>query len=722
MILFIPYGNYSLLKSVTVEYNDATHAIVNGVVGEIDIPSGLGEGIEFYRQEGVGEYWSLRVLNSAPYATVTHVVITLAEDLAITGVAVVDQIGVTLGSATVTATGTGTKRYKLGESAVQVSNVFNNLYAGVYLLTVSRTEDDYTVTQNVTIGEAPSLEVTAVKTDCTANGIDDGTITLTVLNGSGDYDADFVTEVVVVPLTNASPSTTRVALAPNTYVIEVTDNVTLQIVTLNLTIIYPVAVVEPVTGTIFEVPFINSISFVIDNDQDQQADNVLFADQVHLGKEKACYFQKLNLTDTPKVQFRSNFLTHAMKLYKYSDDTEVKQFPIVLAEENVGGTIDYAITIKDYVNPNQSKVYFQAGNIPIPLAVGNNFEVSNNADGFDGVYQILDILVESSTGLPIMIINLDYTAGGASSSATGTFDNQLADFNVFESVVVVDDVAAGIYYLKIIVSNPSDREAISEPIQIKADHLGTLAIVYSNTDNDFGMVYNTGYRGFLRVPASMFKRVPGGERTTNRNSNDSLVKIRARKRRIIEFETELLPPYMHEKLSVVFDNDFFSVNGVAHQASEGYNEPAYEEWARLSMSSIRLEQLNWFGTFKSNKDMPSETEACTCDTIDLLSVSTSAATITLNLANKIQRIFKLAGTISGAKAIALSNDTLGLAIKIFFTIDNLAAVFTFPAAFKMKTSDPRWDNGAKTFTPVTTGAYEGEAVFDGTNWNLTLNV
>jgi hypothetical protein len=567
----------------------------------------------------------------------------------------------------------------------------------------------------------PDLEISATVTDCTANGIDDGTLTLNVLNGSGDYDADFVTESVVVPLTAADPTEVRTGLAPNDYTVTVTDNITGQTRTIVLTIVYPAVVVPDIAGTVFEVPFVNSITFVVPDSNDQQLDNVLFADQVHPGYDEACYFQPFNQADTPRVQFRSNYLTHKMRLYKVVDDSLVKEFPIELTEENVGSTIDFAIIIKDYSLPNQSKVYFQSGTIPVPLAIGNTFEVSNNADGFNGLYTIIDKLIEASTGLPILVINLDYTAGGPTSTATGTFDNQLADYNVFESVITLDDVVAGKYYLRIDASDPSDKYAVSEPIEVKASHGGTLAIIYSNTDNDFGMVFSTGFRGFVRVHASIFKRLTGGERTVTRNSNDSLVKIRARKRRIVEFETDLLPPYLHEKLSCIFDTDYFSINGQAFQASEGYDEPQYTDRSRLSLSKIKLEQLNWFGVFKSNKDMPTESESCVCDTLDLVSVSTSAATINLNLYNKVARIFRLNGNIAGPKTIALLNDTLGLSIKLIIDISNVAGVLTFPSTFKMSTSDPRWDDGAKTFTPASVGTYEGEAIYDGTYWRLSLN-
>jgi len=401
---------------------------------------------------------------------------------------------------------------------------------------------------------------------------------------------------------------------------------------------------------------------------------------------------------------------------------EIKQFPISLTEQNIGATVDYQIIIKDYGTPNQSKIYFQVGDIPIPLAIGSVFEISNNADGFNGLYSVINILLEEATGLRILIINLDYTAGGVSSSATGTFDNQLATYDVLEFRVVISDVAAGEYYVRIDATGPTDKYAVSEPINVQTSHRGTLGIIYSNTDNDFGAVFTTGYRGFKRIAADIFKRNPGGERSTTRSSNDSLIKIKARKRRLVDFESDLLPPYEHEKLSIIFDCDFFSVNLEAFQAPDGWEAPQYLEKARLSMSKITLEKLNWFGTFNNNIDMPPDSGGgtCTCDTLDLLSVDSAASTITLNMANKIQRIFNIPAVLVVGKTFDIINDTLALSHKIIFTTGDTELEFVFPNNYRMKPSDPRWDAASFTFTAENAGVQECEAVWDGTYWNLTI--
>ncbi len=172
---------------------------------------------------------------------------------------------------------------------------------------------------------------------------------------------------------------------------------------------------------------------------------------------------------------------------------------------------------------------------------------------------------------------------------------------------------------------------------------------------------------------------------------------------------------MAEKLSIIFDNDYFSINNLAFQSSEELEVNYPDEHSRFVLATIKIEQLNWFGTFNSNKDMPTETGSCVCDNIDLLAVSSAPATINLNLANKVQRIFKIAD-FGTDKEFALLSATLGLSIKIIFTLTS-ACVITLPSNFTMQ-ANPQWDDGTKEFTAALAETYNWEFTFDGTNWHL----
>ncbi len=91
------------------------------------------------------------------------------------------------------------------------------------------------------------------------------------------------------------------------------------------------------------------------------------------------------------------------------------------------------------------------------------------------------------------------------------------------------------------------------------------------------------------------------------------------------------------------------------------------------------------------------------DTIDLVTVSTAGGTITLDYALKQQRVFEGGASFATPKTIAESNASNARAGEASFNLTNVAAVLTFPSDFSMPATDTRWDDGAKTFTPDTTG-------------------
>lgn len=105
--------------------------------------------------------------------------------------------------------------------------------------------------------------------------------------------------------------------------------------------------------------------------------------------------------------------------------------------------------------------------------------------------------------------------------------------------------------------------------------------------------------------------------------------------------------------------------------------------------------------------------------IDILSVSTAGGTITLNFASEEQRIFVGSASFATAKAVALSNDSIARRLDFIFTITNVNAVLTFPAAFVM--NDVRWNTSSQEWEPDQTGTFKASAIFDGTNWIMDIS-
>lgn len=488
---------------------------------------------------------------------------------------------------------------------------FNNLASGDYLAWVRVVGFETTCIDayKFTIGNIENLAANATKTDVTVNGGSDGTITVNVTNGSGNYTVTFVYDNSSVNLSGNNPqTTTKSGLQAGAYTINVHDLVTDQVLQLHVVINEPI-VIPPPDGTKLEVPFLNSLSFVIEQsldncDNPQGLDNTLFCEQTFKGFTQPIYYQKLAKCDKPIIQFNSDYPNHSARLIDYITQEVVKTFSVQMVEQNLNKEEQFNVTIRNHTQPGQSRVYFNSGTPPIPLSKGDSFEIANNADGFNGMYAIADIITDTLLGYQYLVINKNYSLSETTSSASAIFVHHEEDFNVFEFAVDVLDVSNGIYYVQINAINPSGlvgATAVSEPIDIQVEHEGTCLIKYRNTDNAFGITWTTGYIGLLRVE-SLFghKRFPGGDRTVSRNSDYSLVKVSAKKQRVLLFETFMLPPYLHEKLSVVFDCDSLQINSIPVQTLEGYAEPSYLDRFLLSNSSIKVEQIGWFDKYNSD--------------------------------------------------------------------------------------------------------------------------
>lgn len=721
MIVNLSYGNYNLHKIVNYQYNDATHVIVSGTLGAALPVGGLGPGTSTGYAQTIGaDTYTLRVQDTAPYVYVDHTVTALPCNLLITTVAVTPAMNGVNGTINVTvASGSGTKRYSINGGVKQASPIFANVVPGNYIVTLSRTEDTCNTSVNAVVVAIPDLQINLVPTNCSANGVDDGTLELQIVAGSGDFSANFVTEGVVVPIVAAPPTgTTRINLAPASYQVTVTDNVTGQEITAFADIVYPAAVPPPViVGSVFEIPFINGLSFVVRNANAQQLDNVLFINQ-RFGRYKQVEFANPRIaTDTEKVQFYSNFPVHTLELLDYCTDELIRSFDVIKVQENIGSTVDFAIILKDN-GAGQTRVYLANG-ATLPVAIGDTFTISNSLDGFDGDYSILAINLDVDLGLQYFVITAAYGAITPQSYALGTFLSSLINYDVYESAVVYFGIATGKYYFKLTAVASNIAIADSEPVEIRSSDLDTVGIVYSSVDNGDGVTWQTGYRGFIRVPGFIFKRLPGGIRTISRNSNYSPVKVSSKSQRFVQLDVFTVPPYLHEKLAVIFDQDYFSVNGLAFQMVDGYPAPKYIDMYPLADAEIKIEQLNWFNSYNGSDSITPDTDmSCACDTIDLLKVSSVSATITLDVAQKKARVFSVDPAIAAPKTWALANDFVALSIKFIFSVSGAYAQ-TFPANFKM--NDVRWDKIAKTWTPEDFGTYQGEATFDGANWELVIS-
>lgn len=716
--LSLTYSSVTHHRIINVTYNDVAHAILGGSISEIVTTSGISPGTEFYRQTVGDDFWSVRAMDTAPYAYVVAGSTGGGScDIDIDDVDIVAADSSGGGSVNVTASGTGTLRYNIGFGP-QASNVFSGLPPGTYILIVTRLEDSCEVRQSIEVPYNADLEIQATATGLSVADADDGSILVEVLAGSGNYIFEIVDPAQSEDTDDGVESHTFTNLPIGLYLIKVTDEETGQIKYTQVEVLQPaINITEPIEGSVFRFSPINSIRFVRQNDDEVPTlDNRLLCQEVYPGYSRTNYFQKLNQSDAPPIQFDSNYGTHVVELRNYKTGAVVETFEAEVKEQNLGTTQTFPVTLRDHGVPGKTRVYFTAGTFPIPVIVGQVVEIQNTVS-MNGTFQVTAIELDEDLGYEYMLINKNYV-GGVTVPGDGVFDSTAVDFNVWEFTPDLSEVDPGEYYFQITPKRAggsiTDDPAISEPILLKESHTGTVAIIYSCVDNAFGATFSTGYRGFVRIPSRFGpKRFVGGVNTVVRDNADNIVKTSAKRRRRVELEIMSIPPYLHELLALVFGCDFFSINGVAFQTEDEYPEPKYIDRFVLANAAIRVEQLDWFPTYNSDNTVA---ESCTCETLELANVSTSLSTLSLDLKRMVQRYFTASPIITGNKSIDLVNDGLALAWKLRLEVNSGGLEFTFPDECVMSSGE--WNDSTKIWTPSEAGIYEIEAMWDGSNWLL----
>jgi hypothetical protein len=438
-------------------------------------------------------------------------------------------------------------------------------------------------------------------------GGSDGEVSVMVISGSGNYTVKFSHDNITHDLSSgaAFQSMVKTGLPAGSYTVTVTDLANGAVKTFTVALTNPV-LSEPEPGDFFEVPAMNSLHFVIEDlDKPQTPDNRLLINQYYPRFKKTNYFQLVEKSDFIVTQFNSNYKHSHAVLLTYPDRTFVKNFQAaVLVEKNIGETEDFPIRIENHTQAGQSRVYFN-GPPPVAIETDVTFEILNNNEGFNGVYKPVSLAIDPNLGYEYIVINKAWAlaAGIEFVSATGRFDVSTTDFNVYEIIHTFDDVAEGCYCIQLAAYDRPSNIVIaeSEPIDLQVTHKNALALRYRNIDNAWNLSFSHGYTGLIRIPALLgHKRSPGGERTTSRDSNYSLVKVSARRQRTFVLETFMLPMYLHEKIAVALDCDYWSINNVEYQTEEAYGEPSYINRYLLANSSVRIEQTNWHGRYNSD--------------------------------------------------------------------------------------------------------------------------
>ena len=146
------------------------------------------------------------------------------------------------GSATVNVSGgTGTYTYLWNTIPAQTTATATGLTAGTYTVTVEDT-NNCSISHIITIAQPDAMVVTTSATAATCNGASDGSATVTITNGSGNYTYSWTT-------TPVQTTATASGLSTGNYTVTITDTVKGCTATADVTISQPAAILITADST-----------------------------------------------------------------------------------------------------------------------------------------------------------------------------------------------------------------------------------------------------------------------------------------------------------------------------------------------------------------------------------------------------------------------------------------------------------------------------------------
>lgn len=366
----------------------------------------------------------------------------------------------------------------------------------------------------------------------------------------------------------------------------------------------------PVNGTNFRLPNPQSFRFVPDVLKDecnilQNFDNTLFCQMKIFAGFPKNFFQKVLQCDVRRIQWWSDFGDYEVTLRKYKTDVLQKTFDWEMMQKLQGLTTNFGIFLTNSggTDPaNTTRVYFNSGEIEIPINLGDSMDIINNPDGLNGSYIITAIKSDSATQTPYLLISLVYTAPGPSSPGTAQFVKSIVNFDIYESDIDFSDVPLGTYYLRVRAINPDDTfvQWFSEPITVAATLPMCNFLTWRNADNAFGVVWTTGLTCAIRIESHLYQSQTGADDENYRESNGAPHKISSKPQRQFSFEVFEQPFYRQELIRVAFSCDFTSVNKVQYFSEEGIGKPTWSPRYPLANASLTIEQSLWFEDYNGD--------------------------------------------------------------------------------------------------------------------------
>ncbi len=434
---------------------------------------------------------------------------------------------------------------------------------------------------NYTFPEA-TLSATEIHTNPTTNGGTDGSITVVVANGSGNFSFLW---------SDLSTTNPRNNLAAGTYNVTITDDDTLETFDINnIVLTEPAEEIIAFPNTFSKSSPINPIRFKENiSGEDLPLENYNFCEQPTEEMTKLPTHEIFNVQDQTILQFISDYSGNVVK--KINIDTGAFEIlSLSLVKDNLSGGQTNNITISDNgLFLGLSTIRLNRENLPAypNPSVGDLVVISSSAS-YDGSYAIVDI---SINGLYVVVntpfLNIE------PAQIKFVSPNR---FNVFELPILFNDWGVGNYKLEFESTDGNLNtftKLVSENIAIKAQTPNTILFTYSNNDTSFGVVWGTEIVMRKRHEGFFVKAVPTRDSTNFRNSNDRPAILNAYVRNKEEYKLHLLTWFSIQRLALIFTCDNMQINGKNMFVEELPETEQSDSRFLLSNITFIAEEIGW---------------------------------------------------------------------------------------------------------------------------------
>ena len=427
-----------------------------------------------------------------------------------------------------------------------------------------------------------SLSASETHTNPTTNGGSDGSISVIVADGSGNFTYLW---------NDGNTNKDRTGLVAGAYSLTITDTDNAETFDINnITLTEPAAEIATFPNTLTSSSPINPIRFKENAiGEDLPLENYNFCEQPTQEMTKLPTYETFNVQDQTRLQFISDFAGNNVK--KINIDTGAEENLILeLVQDNLSGGQSNNITISDNgLFEGLSTIRLNRENLPeYPDPSIGDLIIISTSTSYDGSYAIVDI----SPDLLYIVVNVPYTAD---EPAQIKFVSPIR-FNVYELPILFNDWGIGNYRLEFESTNDgliTVTKLISENISVKASTPNTLLFIYSNNDSAFGVVWDTGIIMRKRHEGFFVKVSPTRDSTNFRNSNDRPAILNAYVRNNEEYKVHLLPWFSVQRLALIFTCDNMQINGKNMFVEELPETEQSDSRFLLSNLTFIAEEVGW---------------------------------------------------------------------------------------------------------------------------------